>query len=656
MTPYQNQNTVFITQEETDRIRKTVQQRVTRCGELHGYAREPRDPTAAVKEATGASLMADMGGALDSEMTEHVYGQKEALPVLAVGMPYPPCTAPAQQLQPMTIANLQMDIHHRGRRLAVKRVSPVVSLAARSWTMVQDAAGEDVERLEICLHKSRYGKEVLESKSHFIVKEPYFTLTEQGEPTIRIDHPSDIVPYSDAEVQIDRTQDAIAGGKAADECKARGNAALRKKDLIAAYTEYTDGLKLATQMDVAETYPYLPQDLSRNRAYVNLLLDRLDEARTDAVASLIPAQDPKSKILNSKAYFRAGCAAYNLGEYREAKRYFENQRELCSDDKDAIILLRKVHMRLQEEETGIYDLRRIRAGLTPAHPGADVANFTGPTEVKNSPGRGRGLFATRDIPVGQVVTGEKAFCVLWGHQREALTALTYDIRDDRIRVTPVGLAKSIVQKLLSNPSQMEMVLGLYGDYKGGSTTIPDTVDGPVVDVFEVLDIISRNAFGLGHQYGGETTDNASTGLWIRSAYINHSCVPNTVKECIGDLLVFRSTHRISAGEEIFHAYDDSADYDARSSNLMATWGFECGCALCEAEKADGPVIRTKRKGLMDEANAFMEKERPFGAKRLMVAKAKKIGKAIEETYDGERYKGLPKVAGLKIQSWLAGVR
>jgi len=41
----------------------------------------------------------------------------------------------------------------------------------------------------------------------------------------------------------------------------------------------------------------------------------------------------------------------------------------------------------------------------------------------------------------------------------------------------------------------------------------------VVDVFRVHDIVSRNAFGPGSQFGEESVSKASTGLWIWAAYI-----------------------------------------------------------------------------------------------------------------------------------------
>jgi hypothetical protein len=159
-----------------------------------------------------------------------------------------------------------MDTHHRGRRLTVKRASPVVTPAARSWTMVQDEAGDETERLEVCLHKSRHGEDVLETASAFVIKEPYFTLTDQGEATLRIDHPSDPIVCRDEIANSSLTsanevnshaEDAAAAEKIARTCKDKGNAALKQQDLPLAYAKYTEGLKVARQDLVSNTNPDL---------------------------------------------------------------------------------------------------------------------------------------------------------------------------------------------------------------------------------------------------------------------------------------------------------------------------------------------------------------------------------------------------------------
>ncbi|KAK1991281.1 tetratricopeptide [Colletotrichum falcatum] len=656
-------HTVLLTEQEAQRIRTTVLERQKQCSERKGNAREPRDAHATVSQATGTSLMMDMGSMAGQ-------GQGDKLPALGVGQAYPPSTASLDALEPMKLAELRMDTHHRGRSLAVKRASrcPVVTLAARSWTAVQDDddEGEETERLEICLHKTTDGRDTLESARRYIIKEPYFTLTEDGEATLRIDHPSDLVVCPEEIVKgsgspsAPAAQDAARAEELAKKCKDKGNAALQKRDLPLARESYTQGLGLARQEAVQRTNPGLARDIARNRAHVHLLMDRQDEAVADAEASLTGADDQRSKELDSKAYFRAGSGAYNLGRYERAKEYFEKAKALAPEEKGAAAYLRRIETRLREQARGEYDFQRLRAGLSRASPRADAASFTGKTEVGSSgAGRGRGLFAKCDVAAGEVVMVEKAFCVVWGHESDALTAMTYDVRDDRIRAAPVGLAKAVTQRLLRNPSQIDRVMDLYGDYRGegeASTPAPTPTragEAPVVDVFRVHDIVSRNAFGPGGQYGDEGAANASTGLWVRAAYINHSCAANARKEYVGDLMVLRALRPIRAGDEILHSYDASADLAARRRALATTWGFECGCALCAAEETDGEELRGRRAGLARDADAFVDATPWAAAGRAAVSRARRLARDIDATYDDDKYRDLPRLASERIREWLA---
>ncbi|KAK7190032.1 TPR domain protein [Paraphaeosphaeria sporulosa] len=638
------ENTVFLTEKEAERIRNTVKETIRKSSELCGHARESRDAKSAISQATGASLMADMESMQSS-------GRGETLPALAVGEVYPPCTVTSEELEPMKISELKMDTHHRGRRLHVKRASPVVVLTARSWVMVEDAEGGDIERLEMSLHKSRHGEDILEYAKNYIIKEPFFTLTEEGEATLRIDHPSDLISLSDA-LTGKTFSSAKAAEKFATTCKSGGNDELKNGDLAAAHEKYTDGLTVARRDSVSQTNPDLARDIARNRALVNLRLSHFDEAIADAKASLIGKDDQKSKDLDSKAYYRAGSAAYGLGQYEDAKKFFEEQLKLAPNDKDASIYLKRIDVRLREQQTGAYNWKKLRTGLSKARPHVDAASFIGNVKVENSEGRGRGMYVTRNIPAGEVVMADKAFHVVWGHDKEALTAMTYDVRDDRIRVQPVGLSKSIVQKLLGNSSQIERVMDLFGDYEGDGKKIFRTGDGPIVDTFRIHDIVSRNGFGLGNQYGEEGARNASTGLCTWAAYINHSCVPNTSKDFVGDLMVLRAIRPLIAGEEVFFSYDEDGDYDARQAALMTTWGFECKCPLCAAEKADDLAVRKKRAELVQQSVDFVKHENWPDANRLKIASAQRLAKAIDDTYNNERYKGVPRLAGRIIQEWL----
>jgi tetratricopeptide (TPR) repeat protein len=667
MSVNNHNSTIFLTLEEAERVRKTLKGRLQKCQELAGQPRVPADPKTSLNQVGTASLLADIAATPEPGLKAR-NGRPDAMVAFAVGNPYPPCTILLQDLKPMKLSDLRMETHHRGHVLTVRRVAPVVKLVAFSWTVVQEESSGEMERLEILLHKSKHDQDILESGSIFDLKEPYFTLSDQGEPTLRIDHPSDLVvcmdnlrtdsPYSFTNETNDSggaAAPAALAAKTARECKEEGNAALKQRALLLAHANYTQGLQLLTMDGAAKGD--LACDLFRNRSFVNLVLNHLDEAKADALASLTGLEDQNHKELDSKAYSRAGSAAYNLGEFQEAKSFFEEQQRLTPGDKDAAASLRKTELRLLEQATGVYDFKKIKARLITAHPNhprVDTASFTSNANVGESPGCGRGLFATRDMSSGEIILCEKAFCVIWGHEDEAMTAMTYDGRDDRIRVVPAGLCKAIVQKLLNNPSQVDTVMGLYGDYRGLGKHLIMGDSGPVIDAFQVHDIVARNAFGTGPESSGchSREENASTGLWILASYINHSCIPNARREYLGDLMVLRATRPIGAGEEIMHSYDESSDYDARTAALMNTWGFTCTCALCNAERADSPALRKKRRELESEANAFVERDEAVGAKRLSIVKARRLVRSINDTYDDERYNGLPRMALLRIEKWL----
>lgn len=632
-------------------MQNTVKDRLQKCRMQTGRLWEPSDPKALIEQAVGSSLMQDMASAAFG-MPESRSGS-ESMVAYAAGCPYSPCTAELPELEPMQLPDLRMETHHRGRVISLRRVSPVVKLKASSWTVVQGGSPDEVVRLEVFLHKSRHGRDILDSGSEFLVKEPYYTLNNEGEPRIRVDHPSDLVisAYSQGpESWRNANSSSARATKTARNCKEEGNAALQEQNYSQAHACYTEGLKLIPKDD--DTNDTLLHDLYRNRAHVNLLLQRFDDARADALSSLIRGEDQEQKSLDAKAYYRAGSAAYSLGDFEDARGLFEEQKNLEPDNQYAKFNLRRINMRLQERTTGAYDLKKVVANLSKSKGRTDVACFDGHTEVRESPGAGRGLFATRDIEPKEIIMCEKAFCVVWSHEPEAFSALTCDLRDDAaIRVFPAGLHKVVVQKLLNNPSQIKKVLDLFGDYK--SLERPIERDGsPVIDVFQVHDIVQRNAFGPGQQTEDEDISNASTGLWIRAAYINHSCVPNTKVDYVGDLMLLRATRRISAGEEITHSYDQSSDYDARTAALDRTWGFKCHCVLCAAEEADGPALRTTRRELENEANGFVQNQSAPQAKKTVVMKAKRLRKSLADTYHRERYKGLPRPALLGIEQWL----
>jgi hypothetical protein len=661
MSPNSAPGTIHITPTEASRIQTRIKDRRVKCSQLAGSARQQPDKQALHQTITMLNLTNDMdlmgGGGFGGGEPEE---KSEAITVLAINPPYKPSTAELSGLEGIRLGDLVMEKRHEGKKLRVRRREAVVELKGRSWTVVEDVEGEDVERFEVVLHKSRGGEDWLDSIPmgvEFTVKEPLFTLNDDGEPTLRVDHPADVIVHWEERITADAEKAGSTAVERATKCKESGNAALKRKELLDAHAQYSAGLAiLAASQEKDEEITKLTRDIHRNRAHVNLQLQRMDEAKLDGLAAVTNIDDARHKDLDSKAYFRAACAAYNLGQWQEAKTLFEKQQSLATADKDAAANLEKLQKRFRESETGLYDFEAIRAGLSKFRPRVDAADYEGPTERKESKGHGFGLFATKDIPAGAVILCEKALAIVWSHEGDGWTALTVDARDGQTRVQPVGLTKNLVAKLNANPSLIAKATSLFGDHTGLGTQVLIKDGAPVIDTFQIHDIVSRNAFGPGEVFASSKQQQdgrkASTGLWVRSAYINHSCIPNAAKDSMGDLMVFRAVRDIAAGEEITHCYSEAIDLKDRAANLKTTWGFECDCKLCKAEKKDGAALRTKRMELMGQAEALMARDDVRIAKRVTVGRLETVMKELDATYNEQRYQGIPRYGVERIQEWI----
>jgi tetratricopeptide (TPR) repeat protein len=646
-------NTLFMSPEESARIQATVWDRLKQRKEQKGQPREHKDTKTLVEQAVSTSLMQDLSSAAFGFGAPRK--TKETMPAYGIGEPYLPCIKKLDELEPMKLKDLQMETHHRGHFISLRRVSPVAILEASSWAVVQDMSSDEVERIELFLHKSQHGHDILDMASELLVKEPYYTLSNQGESTIQVDHPSDLIvtKMSDSpESWRETPNDTSAHEPSSPETyKQKGNhALLKKKNPTQAHFYYTQGLGLLSNGKQDET---LRNDLYRNRSYVNLQLQRFDEAKSDALSSITYDQVGDIKSLNAKAYNRAGLAAYGLGAFLQARQCFEHQGRLEPENQHVAVHMKRVNVRLREATEGVYNMGRIVSSLTKTGGRPDAASFDGPTEIKASPGAGRGLFATRDISSNEIIMCEKAFCVAWSHEPGTFSALVCDTREDAaIKVFPAGLHKAVVQKLLNNPSQVEKILDLHGDYHGTGKKLVELNGVPVIDTFEIHDIIQRNAFGPGQQTDDEDVSNASTGLWVRASYINHSCIPNAKRDFIGDLILFHATRKIAVGEEITHAYDESTKYEVRQAAFRRTWNFLCRCPLCLVEQKDTDDEQQRRQQAEEKANKFVESSDPVGASRILVRKGKMLRQALNETYDEKRYRGLPRQSLVGIDEWL----
>ena len=286
-------------------------------------------------------------------------------------------------------------------------------------------------------------------------------------------------------------------------------------------------------------------------------------------------------------------------------------------------LLARVQARVNEEKRGTYDFAKLTQLAKKSRSTVDAASFVGPVEVRESKISGRGMFTTKSVKAGELLLCEKPLAYAPGSKSKVSPSFT-GLQDNK---TTHGPALALFQDLAfgaQNSSRFrDQVFSLFDGNDVSQTSSeevhqsatqspgPADADPRTFDVYKALSIIENNGFwGL----TGNTSDwlflkapanripiTADTirpedwmyGLWHDAAMLNHSCVGNASWAWVGELLIIRATRDIQAGEEITHNYLQGREGDnKRQAELKKAFGFQCGCALCQADnsKLTGGIV------------------------------------------------------------------
>ncbi|KAK0734621.1 hypothetical protein B0T26DRAFT_746502 [Lasiosphaeria miniovina] len=558
---------------------------------------------------------------------------------------YPASTKSIRDVEFMPLSELRVETHHRGRGVIVKVISPPY-IGAGAVSIVEDGFG-NVDKLAIYNQPDSSILSAVPEGCVVAVKEPYYKHNgAEHDYMICVDHPSDVVLLRFADPLIPEQLRLGPLLKSADEWRAAGDTAFIEKDLPTAVFCYTEALE--TSEDEKFKAPVFTK-----RAGTNLLLGRYDAAMADALASRTGGPG------DWKAYYNAGRAAYGLCQYAASRTHLEQALELSSGSSSSGSGgIRKEHerclARLREEEHGDYDFPAMAASLSPTAVHLDRGSFLRRTRVDSSPHHGRGLFATQAIAAGELVFVEKA--TLMPNQYEPSRA-------------SAALYAMTVRQLCDNPSLAQSVLTLYaGDGVAGSRTgAEDTIiDGrPVVDVFLVEGIRTKNCFSAPLSTVEDTRPAAppghmAKGLWAHASHMNHSCVPNTMRSFLGDMLVSRATRDIAAGEEVFQQYVPVKSLvNLRNAEYKAGWGFECGCTLCSGERKSPAANLDRRREVLIAVEKACNKRGPGAGDKGIVPNAvirniDRLAQKLEDLHEPEVYDGLPRLTLIYPCNWLVG--
>ena len=207
-----------------------------------------------------------------------------------------------------------------------------------------------------------------------------------------------------------------------------------------------------------------------------------------------------------------------------------------------------------------------------------------PFTIRESPGKGRGLFATRKIKEGQIILDEYPLFIF----QEGLKFSEF-----RTNHYP-NIGEETKGKMLK----------LYCAYPG-----------PCDEVNKIFRIFCSN----GSKICGDASVYSNTtelGIYNNIALLNHSCVPNASCSWVsGDFKrhQIRAIMNIEKDDEILIGYENKFEFvycycsrEVRQQYLLKIGGFLCSCSECSLEGEDLEDNERMRKVAEEKMDEIMQ--------------------------------------------------
>ncbi|KZV96983.1 hypothetical protein EXIGLDRAFT_642702 [Exidia glandulosa HHB12029] len=570
-----------------------------------------------------------------------------------IGFPKHSSRTPLSELAPIRLADMQVRKTHVGSYLLCRTFTLPTRLVA-ICAGIEDTDGV-VQMLSIYNFPGALSAtletldEILPLGTTIALREPTMKMDTSGRSAfIRVDSPTDVV-FLDAKdpIILDarwRTPAAPSGlPSTADACRLRGNAHFKAERYLAASIAYTRGLRFEPPS----------KSLLLNRALAYLHLEYYSAALSDA--ELVIRDETTEGQDRVKALFRAARAYYGRAEYSCAQQLFKEVLVYEPGQVESVGWVRRCEQRMKESRDGdgAYDWAGMyKEAQDSIH--LDVADWVGPVEVASMPSRGggRGVIATRDVRVGELLMVAKPYAVGFpATTRE--TYLSYNLSTTEIHGrSRVELISRTIAKVMAEPSSAPLVCSLYagpdslpapptypepaasklaaaaGSAQGNTaTTLTNLTLVQDVDVLHIERACSFNAFGIQNISSApkaRTFDSTPSALYALPSLVNHACAGTATWACWGDVIVVRATCNLQRGEEVTMAYVNSSTYVDRAKFLSKYFG-SCDCWLCAQERRDGEERCIERERLTDAFRRYTPANRTVSAARDFV-------KAMEATY------------------------
>ncbi|TDL13312.1 hypothetical protein BD410DRAFT_903327 [Rickenella mellea] len=485
------------------------------------------------------------------------------------------------------------------------------------------------------------------------IREPTYKLSAMNSlPVLLVDSPSDIV-FLDSDNSILRRQtwgSATIGRTptphtSAEAWRASGVTHFRAKRWLAAAVCFSNGIKLDPNEFI----------LRLNRSEVYIRMGWYKSAFQDAEKVLLAGNNVDDVYLR-KAVFRAAKSLYHLGEYNMAID-MANRRQR---DDECQTWYTKASDRLHEQLSGEYDWNSLFQQSQASFEQVEMAEFTGPVQVRdvNGVGGGRGIFVNRDVKAGELLMVSKAIATGSGNpQHDQSTTFINCITNDVLPTRTAAMRSQLIERLWEDSRVDLIVQALYA----GSDCPPPSSYQPLptldnskllehplrpstdIDITRLDRACTFNGIGLDpiksiiarskNDFDPEL--DCVSGIFSLPSLCNHSCLPSAHWSSFGKFICIRANRNLRKDDEVTIQYFSvHASFENRTQNALH-WGFTCHCVLCEMDRADGEKACKER----EEALSLLRQDFDVDYDDGVMQRALKLADDVRRTYRDHEKRG-----------------
>jgi len=512
------------------------------------------------------------------------------------------CLKHSYELEPIDIKDLIIETVLSGRVVIGRVIVPTIKMNAIQ-ILLEDQNCVENEIIIVSLYnyilpqKNKLSVEldqVFPVGTVIAVKEPYFKVSVSGSFIISIEDPEDLEFIEDPNhphLTNNNWKQSIISKlpKDIDGWRVQGNDSYNKQNYEQALRYYNGGLTIDPKHSI----------LSLNKMAVLAQLKRYHECIPIGL-SLLPVL-----VENEKLYARLGKSYYYVGLYEKSIEIYQKLLHFQPKCDEAITFIGKCKDRLIERDQGIYNCKKIKDEYIKTKQ-VECAEYIGPIKITSIEGKGRGIILTKDIPAGTLLIVSRGVGVYKVEEEGREFALSANLGNKTANtMEQMKVISSTINTIKTNPFVSNLLLKLYaGPTFTQSTSSDVTINDFKVNqdesftsstrasIEQIKGIVKYNSFQ-------EPDITQINGLWLLPSLINHSCLPNCHRFCIGETMFITSSKNLKMGEELFLAYVSMLDTYHGRTNKLESFGFICKCKLCEMDKLETEASMKERERLAE---------------------------------------------------------